>query len=106
MRSLDVSDTNRKGFTSYGSALGLALPTGWAHLASRFRDARFMRAKRPDWLMRARSHPDSPLRSLRAFASYAAIEVLLPGGSLIALATWLYRRRRAIRHVNGQSLGC
>jgi hypothetical protein len=29
---------------------------------------------------------------LRELAPYAAIELLLPGGSLIALSLWLYRR--------------
>jgi len=29
---------------------------------------------------------------LRALAPYAVIELLLPGGSLIALSLWLYRR--------------
>jgi hypothetical protein len=29
---------------------------------------------------------------LRYFAPYAAIELLLPGGSLMALLLWLYRR--------------
>jgi uncharacterized membrane protein len=31
---------------------------------------------------------------LRAIGPYAAIELLLPGGSLIALLLWLYRRQR------------
>jgi hypothetical protein len=30
---------------------------------------------------------------LRGLAPYAAIELVLPGGSLIALLLWLYRRR-------------
>jgi hypothetical protein len=30
---------------------------------------------------------------LKAFGPYAAIELLLPGGSLIALLVWLSRRR-------------
>ena len=30
----------------------------------------------------------------REFAPYAAIELILPGGSLIAIVLWLYRRRR------------
>ena len=34
----------------------------------------------------------SALAPLRALAPYAAIELLLPGGSLIALVLWLYRR--------------
>ena len=31
----------------------------------------------------------------RSFGPYLAIELLLPGGSLIALILWLYRRRYA-----------
>jgi hypothetical protein len=30
---------------------------------------------------------------LRSVGPYAAIELVLPGGSLIALAIWLYRHR-------------
>ncbi len=32
---------------------------------------------------------------LRDVAPYAAIEIILPGGSLMALILWLYRRRKA-----------
>jgi hypothetical protein len=32
--------------------------------------------------------------NLRGLAPYAAIELVLPGGSLIALLLWLYRRQR------------
>ena len=32
-------------------------------------------------------------QSVREFAPYAAIEILLPGGSLLALILWLVRRR-------------
>jgi hypothetical protein len=39
------------------------------------------------WLKRT-----APL--LRNLGPYAAIELLMPGGSLIALALWLYQRRR------------
>lgn len=31
---------------------------------------------------------------LRALAPYAMIELVLPGGSIMALALWLYRRRK------------
>jgi hypothetical protein len=34
----------------------------------------------------------SGLIALRALAPYAAIELILPGGSLVALVLWLYRR--------------
>jgi hypothetical protein len=33
---------------------------------------------------------------LRGLGLYAAIELLLPGGSLIALLVWLYRRRGSV----------
>jgi hypothetical protein len=32
---------------------------------------------------------------LRGLAPYAAIEIFLPGGSLIALALWFYRRQKS-----------
>jgi hypothetical protein len=32
--------------------------------------------------------------TLKAFGPYAAIELLLPGGSVIALSLWFYRRRK------------
>jgi hypothetical protein len=35
------------------------------------------------------------LAKLRDLAPYAAIELVLPGGSLIALVLWFYRRRRS-----------
>jgi hypothetical protein len=36
-------------------------------------------------------------RLLRDLGPYAAIELLLPGGSLIVLLVWLYRRHCAAR---------
>jgi len=33
--------------------------------------------------------------TLKGLAPYAAIELLLPGGSVIAILYWLYRRRQA-----------
>jgi hypothetical protein len=33
-------------------------------------------------------------RKLREFAPYAVIELIMPGGSLLALALWLYRRQK------------
>jgi hypothetical protein len=35
------------------------------------------------------------LARVREVAPYAAVELILPGGSLLALLLWLYRRRRA-----------
>jgi len=33
---------------------------------------------------------------LRDLAPYAAIELVLPGGSMLALLLWLYRRQRKV----------
>lgn len=33
---------------------------------------------------------------VRTFAPYAAIELILPGGTVIAIVCWLYRRRRVV----------
>jgi hypothetical protein len=33
-------------------------------------------------------------QAARQFGPYAAIELLLPGGSLVAIGLWLYRRHR------------
>jgi hypothetical protein len=41
---------------------------------------------RVNWIPRVAS-------SLRALGPYAAIELLLPGGSLIALSLWAFRHR-------------
>jgi hypothetical protein len=44
------------------------------------------------------SHRESPapwraaVAALRAIGPYALIELILPGGSLVALVLWLYRR--------------
>jgi hypothetical protein len=32
---------------------------------------------------------------LKDLAPYAALELVMPGGSLMALALWLYRRRKS-----------
>ena len=37
------------------------------------------------WMLRG-------MAKIRVLAPYAAIELILPGGSLMALALWLYRR--------------
>jgi hypothetical protein len=34
------------------------------------------------------------IAKLREFAPYAALELILPGGSLMALGLWLYRRQK------------
>jgi hypothetical protein len=37
------------------------------------------------------------LARLKDLAPYAVIELLLPGGSVVALSLWFYRRRRRVR---------
>jgi hypothetical protein len=39
------------------------------------------------------------IAGLKEFGPYAAIELVLPGGSLFALLLWLYRRRQSKRNV-------
>jgi hypothetical protein len=36
------------------------------------------------------------LARLKQLAPYAAIELLLPGGSVVALSLWFYRRRKRV----------
>jgi hypothetical protein len=43
-----------------------------------------------DWLARG-------LVALRAVGPYAAIEIILPGGTLLALLLWMYRRHRRVQ---------
>jgi hypothetical protein len=38
----------------------------------------------------------SVMGKLRAVAPYAVIELVLPGGSLMALLLWIYRRQRKV----------
>ena len=56
--------------------------------------------KLPLWITRG-------LGKCRELAPYAAIELILPGGSLIALVLWFYRRRSvAIINRVSNSLAC
>jgi hypothetical protein len=41
------------------------------------------------------------IEQLREFGPYLAAELLLPGGTLVALALWLYRRRAALTTAGG-----
>jgi hypothetical protein len=46
---------------------------------------------------------------LKAVAPYALIELVLPGGSVMALLLWLYRRRKkrvGAGELRGRSLSC
>jgi hypothetical protein len=40
------------------------------------------------------AHTAAVIAKLREFAPYAAMELVMPGGSLMALGLWLYRRQR------------
>jgi hypothetical protein len=46
------------------------------------------------------NHAAVAIVRLRSLAPYAPIELILPGGSVMALLLWLYRRRR-----NGPGFG-
>jgi hypothetical protein len=37
------------------------------------------------------------METLKRFGPYVAIEVLVPGGTLVALAVWFFRERLSIR---------
>jgi hypothetical protein len=52
------------------------------------------RYARPAAPWKLSAHTAALLARLRDVAPYAAIELILPGGSLIALALWLYRRHK------------
>jgi hypothetical protein len=39
------------------------------------------------------------IAGLKEFGPYAAIELVLPGGSLIAILLWLHRRRQLRRNL-------
>jgi hypothetical protein len=38
------------------------------------------------------------LAQIRSLGPYLAIELVLPGGSIVALLLWAYRHRSATRH--------
>lgn len=48
-----------------------------------------MTSTQPDWIARLTT-------LMRALGPYAAIELLLPGGSLIALSLWIFRHRERL----------
>ena len=41
------------------------------------------------------------VEQFRTLGPYFAVELILPGGSVLALLLWLYRRRTASRHQQG-----
>ena len=53
--------------------------------------------RRARWISALRnwsSHAAAVIVRLKALAPYALIELVLPGGSVMALLLWLYRRRK------------
>lgn len=49
----------------------------------------------PRWWRSFRGATARAVAWVRSLGPYVAIELILPGGTLIALALWTYRRRRA-----------
>jgi len=47
--------------------------------------------------------PQSLLRALRTFGPYALLELVMPGGTLLALLLYMYRRRAAAVGAAGTS---
>ncbi len=43
------------------------------------------------------AHTAIVVAKIRAVAPYALMELILPGGSVMALLLWLYRRRKRVR---------
>jgi hypothetical protein len=55
-----------------------------------WRDARWALASR-NWI----GYAAAVIVRFKAIAPYALIELILPGGSVVALVLWLYRRRKS-----------
>jgi hypothetical protein len=51
-------------------------------------------ARRALGALKSGPHGAAAVAKLRAVAPYALIELILPGGSLLALFLWLYRRQK------------
>jgi hypothetical protein len=66
------------------SVFNSKLPTYWRCCA---------RSPQAPWKRAA----STALARLRDLAPYAALELVLPGGSLMALLLWLYRRHKGAR---------
>jgi hypothetical protein len=53
-------------------------------------------ARRTPVALKLSAYTVAVVAKLRVLAPYALIELVLPGGSLIALLLWLYRRQRKV----------
>jgi hypothetical protein len=49
------------------------------------------------WTRKLRAYAAAFAARLKRLAPYAAIALVVPGGSLIAAALWSYRRRQQVR---------
>jgi hypothetical protein len=62
-------------------------------------------ASRQKWLAPVIGGLRRALQVMRQLGPYAAIELILPGGSLLAILLWLYRRSRLARGSGGTGVG-
>jgi hypothetical protein len=53
-------------------------------------------ARRAPVAPKMRAYTAAVVAKLRAVAPYALIELILPGGSMMVLLLWLYRRQRKV----------
>jgi hypothetical protein len=51
-------------------------------------------SRSPPVVQKLSAYTAATVAKLRAVAPYALIELILPGGSVMALLLWLYRRQR------------
>jgi hypothetical protein len=49
-----------------------------------------------NWIPRLKVNAMAVTARLKALAPYALIELIMPGGSVMALLLWLYRRRKSL----------
>lgn len=56
-------------------------------------------------IQRARDVTSSIAKRLRSFGPYVLIELVLPGGTLLALSLYLYQRRRSMLLKSGSARG-
>jgi hypothetical protein len=57
-----------------------------------FNSSRDAQSKATPWV--SSGYTAAVIARLREIAPYAALELILPGGSLVAILLWLYRRQR------------
>lgn len=51
-----------------------------------------------------KAYAEAVVAKFRAVAPYALIELILPGGSVMALLLWLYRRQRKVSVLANQEI--